>query len=75
MSECQSPSIALSLIYFSNVFQLLIFLFCFRNVVYNLTFSDLNEQQRLTWYSNEHDAKMCVMKGKDDVSINVYDSF
>jgi len=71
MSECQSPSIALSLIYFSNVFQLLIFLFCFRNVVYNLTFSDLNEQQRLTWYSNEHDAKMCVMKGKDDVSINV----
>lgn len=28
----------------------------------------MQEQQRLTWYSNEQDAKMCVMKGKDEVS-------
>lgn len=41
--------------------------FCFRNLVYNLSLSDLNQQQKLTWFSNEHDAKMCVMKGKDEV--------
>ncbi|XP_076268186.1 semaphorin 1a isoform X1 [Rhynchophorus ferrugineus] len=43
-----------------------------RNVVYNLTFSDLNEQQRLVWYPNEHDAKMCVMKGKDEENCQNY---
>ncbi|ERL92936.1 hypothetical protein D910_10241, partial [Dendroctonus ponderosae] len=45
---------------------------CFRNVVYNLTFSELGEQQRLIWYSNEHDAKMCVMKGKDEENCQNY---
>ncbi|XP_074036779.1 semaphorin 1a isoform X2 [Leptinotarsa decemlineata] len=43
-----------------------------RNVVYNLTFAELNEQQRLIWYSNEHDAKMCVMKGKDEENCQNY---
>ncbi|XP_030745148.1 semaphorin-1A-like, partial [Sitophilus oryzae] len=42
------------------------------NVVYNLTFSNLNEQQRLIWFSNEHDAKMCVMKGKDEENCQNY---
>ncbi|KAH1007286.1 hypothetical protein HUJ04_004543 [Dendroctonus ponderosae] len=43
-----------------------------KNVVYNLTFSELGEQQRLIWYSNEHDAKMCVMKGKDEENCQNY---
>ncbi|XP_066142408.1 semaphorin-1A isoform X1 [Euwallacea fornicatus] len=43
-----------------------------RNVVYNLTLSDLTEQQRLIWFSNEHDAKMCVMKGKDEENCQNY---
>lgn len=43
-------------------------LFVYRNLVYNLSLSNLVEQQRLTWFSNENDVKMCVMKGKDDVS-------
>lgn len=48
--------------YFLNPFL------CFRNLVYNLSVSDLREQQRLSWYSSEPDVKMCVMKGKDEVS-------
>lgn len=44
------------------------FSFCCRNLVYNLTLVELEEQQRLTWYSNENDANMCVVKGKDEVS-------
>lgn len=44
--------------------------FCrFRNVVYNLSIYDFTEQRRLVWYSPENDVKMCVVKGKDDVSI------
>lgn len=44
--------------------------FCrFRNVVYNLSIFDFTEQRRLVWYSPENDVKMCVVKGKDDVSI------
>ncbi|XP_045483427.1 semaphorin-1A isoform X3 [Harmonia axyridis] len=43
-----------------------------RNLVYNLSLSDLAEQQRLTWYSNEQDAKMCVMKGKDEENCQNY---
>lgn len=49
-----------------------IFFFYFRNLVYNLSLSELTEQQRLTWYSNDQDAKMCVMKGKDEVSYQLY---
>lgn len=40
----------------------------FRNVIYNLSIFDLTEQQRLIWYSPEDDIKMCLVKGKDDVS-------
>lgn len=36
--------------------------------MYNVSLTEMQEQQRLTWFSNEHDAKMCVMKGKDEVS-------
>lgn len=36
--------------------------------MYNVTLADMQEQQRLTWYSHDQDAKMCVMKGKDEVS-------
>lgn len=43
--------------------------FIFRNTVYNLSISDFTEQRRLVWHSPENDVKMCVMKGKDDVSI------
>ncbi|KAL1513542.1 hypothetical protein ABEB36_002943 [Hypothenemus hampei] len=43
-----------------------------RNVVYNLTFSDLVEQQRLVWYSHDNDAKMCIMKGKDEENCQNY---
>lgn len=44
-------------------------MFIFRNTVYNLSISDFTEQRRLVWHSPENDVKMCVMKGKDDVSI------
>lgn len=50
---------------FNSIFYLL-----FRNIVYNLSIADFTEQRRLEWYSPENDVKMCVMKGKDDVSIN-----
>lgn len=43
-----------------------------RNIVYNLSISDLREQQRLSWYSNEPDVKMCVMKGKDEENCQNY---
>lgn len=46
-----------------------LFFYFFRNIVYNLSISDLSEQRRLVWHSPENDVKMCVMKGKDDVSI------
>lgn len=52
-----------------NSFYFLLFSH-FRNIVYNLSISDLSEQRRLIWHSPENDVKMCVMKGKDDVSIN-----
>lgn len=50
--------------------RLLYFVFNFRNIVYNLSISDFTEQRRLVWHSPENDVKMCVMKGKDDVSID-----
>lgn len=56
--------------YYNTIFMFLICissLFFYRNVVYNLTLSDLQEQQRLVWYSPEEDVKMCEMKGKDEV--------
>ncbi|GJQ84422.1 Sema-1a [Trypoxylus dichotomus] len=44
----------------------------FRNLVYNLSLTDLSEQQKLQWYSNEPDVKMCVMKGKDEENCQNY---
>uniref|UniRef100_A0A1B0DLJ8 Uncharacterized protein n=1 Tax=Phlebotomus papatasi TaxID=29031 RepID=A0A1B0DLJ8_PHLPP len=46
-----------------------------RNIVYNLSISDLGEQQRLIWYSPEDDVKMCVVKGKDEVRFSTYYKF
>ncbi|XP_044736328.1 semaphorin-1A isoform X2 [Chrysoperla carnea] len=43
-----------------------------RNLVYNLSITDLSELQRLTWYSKDTDAKMCVMKGKDEENCQNY---
>ncbi|XP_059060921.1 semaphorin-1A isoform X1 [Achroia grisella] len=43
-----------------------------RNVVYNLSLTDLTEQRRLVWYSPENDGKMCVVKGKDEESCQNY---
>ncbi|XP_043278781.1 semaphorin-1A isoform X2 [Venturia canescens] len=43
-----------------------------RNLVHNLSLTDLTEQQRLTWYSAEEDIKMCVVKGKDEDSCQNY---
>ncbi|XP_055681503.1 semaphorin-1A [Lutzomyia longipalpis] len=43
-----------------------------RNIVYNLSISDLTEQQRLEWYSPEDDVKMCVVKGKDEEACQNY---
>uniref|UniRef100_A0A1B0FJD0 Sema domain-containing protein n=1 Tax=Glossina morsitans morsitans TaxID=37546 RepID=A0A1B0FJD0_GLOMM len=45
-----------------------------RNTIYNLSIHDLNEQQRLVWYSPEDDQKMCVVKGKDEVSFYTFSS-
>lgn len=54
----------------TNNFSFIKFIvFIFRNTVYNLSISDFTEQRRLVWHSPENDVKMCVMKGKDDVSI------
>jgi semaphorin 6 len=52
--------------------MLILFSVYYRNLVYNLSLSDLNQQQKLTWFSNEHDAKMCVMKGKDEENCQNY---
>lgn len=43
-----------------------------RNVIYNLSISDLTEQQRLDWYSPEEDIKMCVVKGRDEDACQNY---
>ncbi|KAL9927449.1 LOW QUALITY PROTEIN: semaphorin 1a [Glossina fuscipes fuscipes] len=43
-----------------------------RNIIYNLSIHDLNEQQRLVWYSPEDDQKMCVVKGKDEEACQNY---
>lgn len=43
-----------------------------RNLVHNLSLTDLTEQQRLTWYSREEDIKMCVMKGSDEEKCQNY---
>uniref|UniRef100_A0A1A9ZD52 Uncharacterized protein n=1 Tax=Glossina pallidipes TaxID=7398 RepID=A0A1A9ZD52_GLOPL len=44
--------------------------FCKTNTIYNLSIHDLNEQQRLVWYSPEDDQKMCVVKGKDEIAVS-----
>ncbi|CAD6201382.1 GSCOCG00000185001-RA-CDS, partial [Cotesia congregata] len=43
-----------------------------RNLVHNLSLTDLTEQQRLTWYSSDTDVKMCVVKGKDEENCQNY---
>uniref|UniRef100_A0A1B6EFF5 Semaphorin-1A n=1 Tax=Clastoptera arizonana TaxID=38151 RepID=A0A1B6EFF5_9HEMI len=43
-----------------------------RNVVHNLSLSDLSENQRLQWYSPEEAVKMCVVKGKDEDNCQNY---
>lgn len=43
-----------------------------RNVVYNLSLTDLTEQQRLVWYSPDEAVKMCVVKGKDEDNCQNY---
>ncbi|KPJ03310.1 Semaphorin-1A [Papilio xuthus] len=45
---------------------------CYRNVVYNLSLTDLTEQRRLVWYSPPNDVQMCVVKGKDEESCQNY---
>jgi len=44
----------------------------FRNLVHNLSLTDLTEQQRLTWYSTENDVKMCVVKGTPEENCQNY---
>ncbi|XP_046434488.1 semaphorin-1A isoform X3 [Neodiprion fabricii] len=43
-----------------------------RNLVHNLSLTDLTEQQRLSWYSPDTDIKMCVVKGKDEETCQNY---
>ncbi|XP_011869172.1 PREDICTED: semaphorin-1A isoform X3 [Vollenhovia emeryi] len=43
-----------------------------RNLVHNLSLTDLTEQQRLTWYSTENDVKMCVVKGTPEENCQNY---
>ncbi|KAG7201879.1 hypothetical protein KM043_004594 [Ampulex compressa] len=43
-----------------------------RNLVHNLSLTDLTEQQRLTWYSTEKDVKMCVVKGTPEENCQNY---
>ncbi|KAI8117621.1 Semaphorin-1A, partial [Lucilia cuprina] len=43
-----------------------------RNIVFNLSIHDLQEQQRLVWNSPEDDQKMCVVKGKDEEACQNY---
>ena len=45
-----------------------------RNVVYNLSLSDLreNEEKRITWDSDEATRRMCLVKGKSEVSQSVF---
>lgn len=57
------------IIFFANL--IVYYFLCYRNIIYNLSIFDLSEQQRLVWYSPEDDVKMCVVKGKDEVSQSV----
>lgn len=41
-------------------------------MVYNLSLTDLSEQQRLSWYSPDDDVKMCLVKGKDEEACQNY---
>ncbi|XP_058804180.1 semaphorin-1A isoform X2 [Phymastichus coffea] len=43
-----------------------------RNLVHNLSLTDLTEHQRLTWYSPDGDVKMCQVKGKDEENCQNY---
>lgn len=49
-----------------------LFSFFFRNLVHNLSLTDLTEQQRLTWYSTDKDVKMCVVKGTPEENCQNY---
>lgn len=41
-------------------------------MVYNLSLTDLTEQQRLLWFSPDDDIKMCLVKGKDEEACQNY---
>ncbi|KAE8746551.1 hypothetical protein FOCC_FOCC006785, partial [Frankliniella occidentalis] len=43
-----------------------------RNLVYNLSLTDLSENQRLVWFSKPDDIEMCIVKGKDEESCQNY---
>ncbi|XP_071862291.1 semaphorin 1a isoform X1 [Bombus fervidus] len=43
-----------------------------RNLVHNLSLTDLTEQQRLTWYSTDSDVKMCLVKGTPEENCQNY---
>lgn len=43
-----------------------------RNLVYNLSLTDLSENQRLVWFSRPDDIEMCIVKGKDEESCQNY---
>lgn len=41
-----------------------------RNVIYNLSITDLAEQQKILWRASEDDYNMCIVKGKDEVMLS-----
>lgn len=43
-----------------------------RNVIYNLSVSDLQEQSRVVWHPNAGHKKSCMMKGGSEVSCQNY---
>ncbi|KAI5744325.1 hypothetical protein M8J76_001259 [Diaphorina citri] len=43
-----------------------------RNLVHNLSVSDLSERQVLQWYSTDDNTRMCALKGKDEDACQNY---
>uniref|UniRef100_A0A8D8ZYR5 Semaphorin-1A n=4 Tax=Cacopsylla melanoneura TaxID=428564 RepID=A0A8D8ZYR5_9HEMI len=43
-----------------------------RNLVHNLSVTDLSERQVLQWYSTEENTKMCALKGRDEDNCQNY---
>ncbi|KAI5753075.1 hypothetical protein M8J77_023170 [Diaphorina citri] len=44
----------------------------YRNLVHNLSVSDLSERQVLQWYSTDDNTRMCALKGKDEDACQNY---